>query len=96
MRIFMLAEVLVVKFPTHAVTGLDGRYVIPRIPVGKVKVSALLPATMVQDEKEVEVHAGELVDVPLTLAFDRKAWDARRAGTPAPASAAPAPATSKP
>jgi hypothetical protein len=91
MRLFMLAEVLVVKFPTHAVTGLDGRYVIPRVPVGKVKVSALLPATMVQTEKEVEVHSGELVDVPLTLAFDRKAWDARRSG-----SAAPAPASSKP
>jgi len=96
MRIFMLAEVLVVKFPTHAVTGLDGRYVIPHVPVGKVKVSALLPATMVQDEKEVEVHAGELVEVPLTLAFDRKAWDARRTGTAAPSPAAPAPATSKP
>jgi len=85
MRLFMMAEVLVVKFPTHAVTGLDGRYVIPRVPVGKVKVSALLPTTMAQAEKEVEVHAGELVDVPLTLSFDRKAWDARRSGTAAPA-----------
>ncbi len=51
MRLFMLADVLVVKFPTHAVTGLDGRYVIPRVPVGKVKVSALLPAIMSQSEK---------------------------------------------
>ncbi|MEI9936801.1 MAG: hypothetical protein WDO69_06225 [Pseudomonadota bacterium] len=85
MRLFMLAEVLVVKFPTHAVTGLDGRYVVPRVPVGKVKVSALLPATMVQSEKEVEVHAGELVDVPLTLTFDRKAWDAQRGASAAPA-----------
>jgi len=91
MRIFMRAEVLVVKFPTHAVTGLDGRFVIPRVPVGKVKVSALLPATMVQTEKEVEVHAGELVEVPLTLAFDRKDWDVRRAGAAAASSA-----TSKP
>jgi len=90
MRLFMLAEVIVVKFSTHAVTGLDGRYVIPRVPVGKVKVSALLPATMAQIEKEVEVHAGELVDVPLSVPFDRKEWDARRGG-----SSAPAPATSK-
>ncbi|HKO50991.1 MAG TPA: carboxypeptidase-like regulatory domain-containing protein [Polyangiaceae bacterium] len=89
MRLFMLADVLVVKFPTHAVTGLDGRYVIPRVPVGKVKVSALLPATMAQSEKEVEVHAGELVDVPLTLTFDRKAWDAQRTGSPAPAASNP-------
>jgi hypothetical protein len=85
MRLFMLADVLVVKFPTHAVTSVDGRYVIPRVPVGKVKVSALLPATMAQSEKEIEVHAGELVDVPLTLSFDRKAWDARRGASPAPA-----------
>ena len=48
--------------------GLDGRFVIPRVPVGKVKVSALLPATMAQVEKEVEVHAGELVDVTITRA----------------------------
>ena len=85
MRLFMLADVLVVKFSTHAVTGLDGRYVIPHVPVGKVKVSALLPANMAQSEKEVEVHAGELADVPLVLHFDRKEWDSRRAGSPAPA-----------
>jgi hypothetical protein len=105
MRLFMLADVVVVKFPTHAVTGKDGRFVIARVPVGKVKVSALLPATMAQTEKELEVHAGERIDVQLTLAFDRKAWDERRSGAPAPApsgsassakslSARPVPATS--
>jgi hypothetical protein len=78
MRLFMLADVLVVKFPTHAVTGLDGRFVIPHVPVGKVSVSALLPATMEQAQKDVEVHAGELVDVTIALAFDRKKWDAAR------------------
>ena len=88
MRLFMMAEVLVVKFPTHAVTGLDGRFTIPRVPVGKVKLSALLAATSAQAEKEVEVHAGELLEVPLTLSFDRKSWDAHRGPD---ASAAPAP-----
>ncbi|MET0792735.1 MAG: hypothetical protein ABW061_14540 [Polyangiaceae bacterium] len=88
MRLFMLADVIVVKFSTHAVSGLDGRFVIPHVPVGKVKLSALLPATLVQTEKEVEVHAGELVEVPLTLSFDRKAWDAQR--NPGAGSAAPA------
>jgi hypothetical protein len=78
MRIFMLADVLVVKFPTHAVSGLDGRFVIPHVPVGKVNVSALLPATLEQSQKEVEVHPGELVEVALTLPFDRKKWDAAR------------------
>jgi len=88
MRLFMLAEVLVVKFPTHAVTGLDGRYVIAHVPVGKVRVSALLPANMSQTEKDVEVHAGELVDVPLTLRFDRKEWDSKRGPVAAPAASA--------
>ncbi|MEO7035218.1 MAG: carboxypeptidase-like regulatory domain-containing protein [Polyangiaceae bacterium] len=84
MRIFMLAEVLVVKFPTHAVTGADGHFVIPHVPVGKVSVSALLPSTMAQGMKDVEVHAGELVDVSITLPFERKAWDARRGTGAAP------------
>ncbi len=92
MRLFMLAEVIVVKFSTHAVSGLDGHYVIPHVPVGKVKVSALLPATMAQVEKEVEVHAGELVDVPLVVNFDRKAWDESRA--PSRPSTAPTPSSS--
>ncbi len=90
MRLFMLANVIVVKFPTHAVTGLDGHFVVPHVPVGKVKLSALLPATMAITEKEVEVHAGELVEVPLTLKFDRKAWDGQRTGAaPSAPSAAP-------
>lgn len=83
MRLFMLADVLVVKFSTHAVTGLDGKFVIPRVPVGKVKLSALLPATMLEVDKEVDVHAGERVDVDLAIPFDRKAWDARHGAAPA-------------
>jgi hypothetical protein len=85
MRLFMLAEVLVVKFPTHAVTGLDGQFVIPRVPVGKVNVSALLPATLAQASKEVEVHAGESVEVKFELSFDRAAGEAARKGKPRPA-----------
>ena len=94
MRLFMLADVIVVKFPTHAVTGLDGQFVIPHVPVGKVTVSALLPTTLAQSSKEVEVHAGESVEVKLDLAFDRNAWEAARKGRapalPASGSAAPA------
>jgi hypothetical protein len=85
MRLFMLAEVLVVKFPTHAVTGIDGSFVIPRVPVGKVTVSALLPATFAQASKVVEVHAGESVEVKFDLPFDRAAWEAARKGGPRPA-----------
>lgn len=93
MRLFMLAEVLVVKFPTHAVTRLDGAFVIPRVPVGKVQVSALSPATMAQLSKAVEVHAGESVDVNFELTFDLKKWEAARKGAPPPSAA---PATSAP
>jgi len=89
MRLFMMADVLVVKFPTHAVTGIDGQFVIPHVPVGKVTVSALLPATLAQSSKEVEVHAGESVEVKFDLPFDRKAWEAARGG-PAKAPAASA------
>jgi hypothetical protein len=94
MRLFMLAEVIVVKFPTHAVTGLDGQFVIPRVPVGKVTVSALLPATLAQVSKEVEVHAGEAVDVKFELPFDRASWEAARKGVKATPSAKPAPSAS--
>jgi len=80
MRLFMFAEVIVVKFPTHAVTGVDGQFVIPRIPVGKVTVSALLPATLAQVSKDVEVHAGESVELKFELPFDRAAWEAKRKG----------------
>jgi len=79
MRLFMTANVLVVTFPTHAVTGLDGSFTIPHVPVGKVKVSALLPP-MKEVDKTVEVHEGELVQVPFTLRFDRKVWEG--AGSP--------------
>ncbi|HTA89657.1 MAG TPA: carboxypeptidase-like regulatory domain-containing protein [Polyangiaceae bacterium] len=80
MRLFMFAEVIVVKFPTHAVTGVDGQFVVPRVPVGKVTVSALLPVTLAQVSKDVEVHAGESVDVKFELPFDRAAWEATRNG----------------
>jgi hypothetical protein len=94
MRLFMLADVIVVKFPTHAVTGLDGQFVIPHVPVGKVTVSALLPATLVQSSKDVEVHAGESVDVKFDLPFDHKAWETARKGGASPASAKAAPSAS--
>ncbi len=101
MRLFMLAEVLVVKFPTHAVTKLDGSFVIPRVPVGNVQVSALSPATMAQRSQSVEVHAGESVELNFELPFELARWQAARQGgaavhasaTPAP-SGAPAPSAS--
>jgi len=93
MRLFMLAEVIVVKFPTHAVTKLDGAFVIPRVPVGKVQVSALSPATMAQSTKSVEVHAGESVEVNFVLPFELKVWEAARNGATPHPSTSPAAST---
>ncbi|HEY4103469.1 MAG TPA: hypothetical protein VGM44_06240 [Polyangiaceae bacterium] len=85
MRLFMAADVVVVSYPTHAVTGIDGSFVIPHIPVGKVTVSTVLPATAVQISKQVELHAGESVEVKLELPFDLKRWEAMRSGAGVPA-----------
>ncbi len=98
-RVFMLADVFVLKYATHDVTGLDGRYEISGIPVGKARIDALLPATNVSAGREIEIKAGEVVDVPLELAFDAKQYAARAAAagsSSAAAPSAPAPAPSAP
>jgi hypothetical protein len=88
-KVFMLTDVFVLKYPTHDVTSLDGHFEIKDIPVGKVTISALLPATHAVVEKEIEIKAGETLDLSLTLPFDAKAF-AKAATSAAPApSAAP-------
>jgi len=87
-KVFMLADVFVMMYSTHDVTSLDGRYEIKGIPVGKVSLNALLPATNVSIEKEIEIKAGETLEVPLELRFDAKAY----AQAVAAAAAPPAPA----
>jgi hypothetical protein len=71
---FMTADVFVVKFATHAVTGLDGMYEIKGVPVGKVRVNALLPQLDITAEQMIEVKPGDNV-VDLTLEFDRAKFD---------------------
>jgi hypothetical protein len=92
LRLFMTAEVLVLKYSTHDVTGADGRFEIAGIPPGKVKVNALLPATGAVTEKELELKGGETSEVELTLAFDAKKFEATLAAVPS-ASARPAPSS---
>ncbi len=74
---YMRAEVFVLKYSTFAVTGLDGRYSIGRIPPGQVKVSALLPTGMLTVEKTVVIKEGETAGLDLELRFDRAAFDQR-------------------
>jgi len=76
MRLYATAEVFVVPYPTVTVTGVDGTFEIAGIPVGKVKVNALLPATMAVAEQQVEVKAGETTVVDFSLAFDAKVYRA--------------------
>jgi hypothetical protein len=76
MRIYSLADVFVLPYPTTDVTDIDGTFEITGIPVGKAKVSALLPASMAVSEKEVEISADQPTVVDFTLRFDAKAYQA--------------------
>jgi len=89
-KVFMLADVFVLKYSTHDVTSLDGRYEIKGIPVGKARISAMLPSTQVVVEKDIEIKAGETLELPLELAFNAKAYAAAAAAAAAAESAAPA------
>jgi hypothetical protein len=96
-RTWMYADVFVMRYPTHAVTGLDGRYRVEGVPVGKVKVSAYLPAidrdlhpdvgvAESSVEREVEVKAGETTQADFVIAYKQ----------PKPAKTKPLPAPTGP
>jgi hypothetical protein len=74
MRTFAAAEVLVVAYRTFDVTGLDGKFEIKDIPVGKVKLNALLPAAMLTTEREITIEAGKTTTVDLELKFDKTVY----------------------
>jgi hypothetical protein len=89
-KVFMLADVFVVKYSTHDVTSLDGRYEITGIPVGKARISAFLPGTQAVVEKDIEIKAGAPLELPLELPFDAKDY-AKKAAAAAQAADAPKP-----
>jgi hypothetical protein len=89
-KVFMMTDVFVLAYSTHAVTGLDGRYQISGIPVGKARVSALLPATGAVVEKDVVIEAGKTVDLAFELPFDAKAFAEKNAAAAAAAPSASA------
>ena len=65
----LVADVFVLNYATHDVTGLDGHYEIKNIPVGKVKVNALLPVIGKGEGKEIEIKEGDNT-LDFTLHFD--------------------------
>lgn len=71
---FLTADVFVLAYSTHDVTGLDGQYEIKNVPVGQVKVNAFLPALSRKpaEEKAFEIKAGEN-KLDFTIKFDLKA-----------------------
>ena len=78
LRLFMTAEVLVLKYSTVAVTKLDGRYRITGLPPGDLKLNALLPATAATVERAIKIEAGKTVTVDLEMPFDEKAYRSAR------------------
>ncbi len=85
LKLFMTADVLVVKFPTHAVTGLDGKFEIKGVPVGTVRVNALLPPTGATLQREVTVEADKPTEeIVFELPFDAAEYEKNPdAGAPA-------------
>jgi hypothetical protein len=102
LRLYSAAELLVLKYSTHQVTGLDGRFEIGRIPAGPVTVTAFLPATGATVQKKVDLKGGESLDLEFALPFDAAAYQKQReatvaqAGKPSSASAAPSAAPAAP
>jgi hypothetical protein len=87
----LVADVLVVNYATHDVTGLDGKYEIKGIPVGKVRVDTSLWILGKSEGKEVEIKEGDNT-LDFTLHYDASKDDptVKRAAAAAAASAAAA------
>jgi hypothetical protein len=97
LRLFMTADVLVVKYATFDVTNIDGAFEISGIPVGNVMLSAVLPATGITAQKRVEVTGDKPLEVDLEIAFDAAQYEKGRAAAGsanAPAGTAPSPSAS--
>jgi hypothetical protein len=96
MRIFATAEVYVLKYPTHAVTGSDGRYEITGIPPGELSLNAFSPQTGETVEKKLTLAGGQTLDLDLELPFNLEKYrenvvKAKSKSPPSPPAAASSP-----
>jgi hypothetical protein len=92
-RSFMVADVFVLRYPTAAVSDLNGSYRIEGIPIGKAKVSVMLPAAkMKAKHQSVEIREGDNeLDVELTFSATSDTPDASAPPAASSATAATAP-----
>jgi len=67
----LVADVFVLKYATHDVTGLDGGYEIKNLPPGKVRVDVFLPVISKSQGQEFELKEGDNT-LDFTLKFDVK------------------------
>lgn len=72
MRLYARAELFVLPYPTAAVSDGSGRFEIRGVPVGKAKLTALLPASGGTVGEDIEVTAEKPVEVTLTIPFVAK------------------------
>lgn len=86
---FATADVYVLSYPTTDVTGLDGNFQIEGVPIGEVKVSALLPSTGQTLEQRVQVQANRASELTFQFEFDLEQYQARVR----PSGSAPEPGT---
>jgi len=66
------ATVFVLPNALHTVTGKDGKFRISGIPIGKARLSAS-HIHMPEASKDVELKAGEVLKVELTMTYSKKA-----------------------
>ena len=82
----LVADVFVVNYATHDVTGLDGQYEIKDIPVGHVRVNVLLPVIDKTEARDLEIKEGDnTLDVTLHFDASKDMPKARPAGSGAAA-----------
>ncbi len=66
---YMQANVYVVAYPLHAISGLDGHYRIDGVPVGSVSVSARLAAIQKTATRKVDVLANVVAHADMVLSY---------------------------
>jgi hypothetical protein len=84
-RDYMRSDVFVLNYPTFDVTGLDGKFSITGLPVGKVKVTAYSPALGKVVEQSVEVEAGSDQSLAFEIAFSESEHRERSRASSQPA-----------